>query len=130
MTLATITFQNYFRMYQKLAGHDRYGEDRGRGIQEDLWSGRHSGADEPADDPRRHAGRRLQIGERQVRAVVEEIVERHETGQPVLVGTVSIENSEQISEMLKKKGIPHKVLNAKYHAEEAAIIARPANTAP
>ena len=58
------------------------------------------------------------------KAVVEEIVRRHENKQPVLVGTVSIENSERLSEMLKKRGITHKVLNAKYHAEEAEIISR------
>jgi preprotein translocase subunit SecA len=58
------------------------------------------------------------------RAVVEEIAKRHKLNQPVLVGTVSIENSEKLSEMLKKKGITHKVLNAKYHAEEAEIVAR------
>src|SRR5690606_23823717 len=58
------------------------------------------------------------------RAVVEEIVRRHSKGQPVLVGTTSIENSELLSEMLKKRGIPHKVLNAKHHAEEAEIVAK------
>src|SRR5690606_8230429 len=57
-------------------------------------------------------------------AAVEEIVARHKTNQPVLVGTTSIENSERISAMLKKRGVPHKVLNAKYHAEEAAIVAQ------
>ena len=57
------------------------------------------------------------------RAVVEEIVKRHEKGQPVLVGTISIENSERLSEALKKKGIKHQVLNAKHHAREAEIVA-------
>src|SRR5690606_28295477 len=58
------------------------------------------------------------------RAVVREIVERHKKGQPVLVGTTSIENSERLSMMLKREGIPHQVLNAKYHAQEAEIVAR------
>ena len=58
------------------------------------------------------------------KAVVEEIIARHAVGQPVLVGTVSIENSERLSEMLKKRGIPHQVLNAKYHEMEAEIVAQ------
>ena len=58
------------------------------------------------------------------KAVVEEIVQRHSQNQPVLVGTISIENSEKLSDMLSRKGVAHKVLNAKYHAEEAEIISR------
>src|SRR5690606_25033 len=62
--------------------------------------------------------------EAKFRAVVEEIAQRYAVGQPVLVGTVSIENSELLSEMLKRRGIPHQVLNAKYHEKEAEIIAQ------
>src|SRR5690606_21978999 len=58
------------------------------------------------------------------KAVVDEIVERHKTNQPVLVGTISIENSEKLADMLKRRGVAHKVLNAKFHAEEAEIISR------
>src|SRR5690606_5551673 len=61
--------------------------------------------------------------EAKFRAIVEEIKERHSTGQPILVGTISIEKSELLSNMLKKEGIPHQVLNAKYHAKEADIVA-------
>ena len=57
------------------------------------------------------------------KAVVEEIVERHKKGQPVLVGTVSVEKSERLSKMLERRGIPHQVLNAKYHEKEAEIVA-------
>ena len=57
-------------------------------------------------------------------AIVDEIIETHKSGQPVLVGTTSIEKSEYISHLLKKKGVPHKVLNAKYHEQEAEIVSR------
>ncbi|QMV41651.1 preprotein translocase subunit SecA [Cohnella cholangitidis] len=122
MTLATITFQNYFRMYQKLAGMT------GTAKTEEEEFKRIYGL-EVVQVPTNRPNIRHDIPDvvyksenGKYRAVVEEIVRRHATGQPVLVGTVSIENSERISEMLKKKGVSHQVLNAKYHAEEAAII--------
>lgn len=122
MTLATITFQNYFRMYQKLAGMT------GTAKTEEEEFKRIYGL-EVVQVPTNRPMLRSDIPDvvyksenGKYRAVVEEIVSRHATGQPVLVGTVSIENSERISEMLKKKGIKHQVLNAKYHAEEAEII--------
>lgn len=122
MTLATITFQNYFRMYQKLAGMT------GTAKTEEEEFKRIYGL-EVVQVPTNRPMLRLDIPDvvyksenGKYRAVVEEIVRRHATGQPVLVGTVSIENSERISDMLKKKGVAHQVLNAKYHAEEAAII--------
>lgn len=123
MTLATITFQNYFRMYRKLAGMT------GTAKTEEEEFKRIYGL-EVVQIPTNRTNIRKDIPDvvyktenSKFRAVVEEIVKRHETGQPVLVGTVSIENSERVSEMLKKKGIKHQVLNAKYHAEEAEIIA-------
>ncbi|MFC5528927.1 preprotein translocase subunit SecA [Cohnella yongneupensis] len=123
MTLATITFQNYFRMYRKLAGMT------GTAKTEEEEFKRIYGLDViqvPTNRPmvRNDIPDVVYKSENgKYKSVVEEIVRRHATGQPVLVGTVSIENSERISEMLKKKGVKHQVLNAKYHAEEAAIIA-------
>ncbi|MDB4866603.1 MAG: secA [Cohnella sp.] len=122
MTLATITFQNYFRMYRKLAGMT------GTAKTEEEEFKRIYGLDViqvPTNRPMIRTDMpdivyKTENGK--FKAVVEEIVERHNTGQPVLVGTVSIENSERVSDMLKKKGVTHQVLNAKFHAEEAAII--------
>jgi preprotein translocase subunit SecA len=122
MTLATITFQNYFRMYRKLAGMT------GTAKTEEEEFKRIYGL-EVIQVPTNRPMIRTDIPDvvyksenGKYRSVVEEIVRRHSTGQPVLVGTVSIENSERISDMLKKKGVSHQVLNAKFHAEEAAII--------
>ena len=122
-TLATITFQNYFRMYKKLAGMTgtaKTEEDEFRGIY---------GMDVviiPTNKPviredRSDVVYRTQMGK--YRAIVEKVVERYEAGQPVLVGTVSIQISELLSELLKRRGIPHQVLNAKYHDKEAEIVA-------
>ncbi len=123
-TLATITFQNYFRMYNKLAGMTgtaKTEEDEFRGIY---------GMDVviiPTNKPVVREDRpdvvyRTQMGK--YHAIVEKVVERYEAGQPVLVGTVSIQISELISELLKRRGIPHQVLNAKYHEKEAEIVAQ------
>ncbi|MCU9593252.1 preprotein translocase subunit SecA [Caldibacillus thermolactis] len=122
-TMATITFQNYFRMYQKLAGMTgtaKTEEEEFRNIY---------GMNVvviPTNKPIAREDRPDLIYttmEGKFRAVVEDIAERHKKGQPVLVGTVAIETSELISQMLKRKGIPHNVLNAKNHAREAEIIA-------
>ncbi len=124
MTLATITFQNYFRMYRKLAGMT------GTAKTEEEELKKIYGLEViivPTNRPmiRKDMPDVVYKSENgKFRAVVEQIVERHKLNQPVLVGTVSIENSEKLSEMLKKKGVQHKVLNAKYHAEEAEIVAR------
>ncbi|WP_090826848.1 preprotein translocase subunit SecA [Paenibacillus sp. yr247] len=124
MTLATITFQNYFRMYRKLAGMT------GTAKTEEEELKKIYGLEViivPTNRPmiRKDMPDVVYKSENgKFRAVVEQIVERHKLNQPVLVGTVSIENSERLSEMLKKKGVQHKVLNAKYHAEEAEIVAR------
>ena len=122
-TLATITFQNYFRMYNKLAGMTgtaKTEEDEFRGIY---------GMDVviiPTNKPVVREDRpdvvyRTQMGK--YKAIVEKVVERYQAGQPVLVGTVSIQISEFLSELLKRRGIPHQVLNAKYHDKEAEIVA-------
>lgn len=124
MTLATITLQNYFRMYRKLAGmtgtakteEEEFKKIYGLEVVVVPTNRPMIRNDMPDVVYKSEAGK--------FKAVVEQIVERHKKGQPVLVGTVSIENSEKLSDMLKKKGIPHKVLNAKYHAEEAEIVSR------
>ncbi|HOQ08217.1 MAG TPA: preprotein translocase subunit SecA, partial [Clostridiales bacterium] len=123
-TLATITFQNFFRMYHKLAGMTGTAlteEEEFRAIYKlDV-------IEIPTNKPmiridypdcvyKNEAGK--------FRAVINEIEERHKKGQPILVGTISIEKSELLSSMLKKKGIPHQVLNAKFHEKEAEIIAQ------
>ncbi|GBF76271.1 preprotein translocase subunit SecA [Paenibacillus sp. 598K] len=124
MTLATITFQNYFRMYRKLAGMT------GTAKTEQEEFSKIYGLDVIQIPTNRSMVRKdiadvvYKTENSKFKAVVEEIVARHKNNQPVLVGTVSIENSERLSEMLKKKGVSHKVLNAKYHAEEAEIISR------
>ncbi|MBO9607988.1 MAG: preprotein translocase subunit SecA [Paenibacillaceae bacterium] len=123
MTLATITFQNYFRMYQKLAGMT------GTAKTEEEEFKKIYGLEVivvPTNRPMIRTDMPdivYKTENSKFRAVVDVIVERHKNNQPVLVGTVSIENSERVSEMLKKKGISHKVLNAKFHAEEAQIVA-------
>ncbi|OAS14489.1 preprotein translocase subunit SecA [Paenibacillus oryzisoli] len=124
MTLATITFQNYFRMYRKLAGMT------GTAKTEEEELKKIYGLEViivPTNRPmiRKDLPDVVYKSENgKFRAVVEQILERHKLNQPVLVGTVSIENSERLSDMLKKKGVQHKVLNAKYHAEEAEIVSR------
>ncbi|MCA0757564.1 preprotein translocase subunit SecA [Paenibacillus sp. N4] len=124
MTLATITFQNYFRMYRKLSGMT------GTAKTEEEEFKRIYGLD-VIQVPTNRAMIRKDIADvvyktekGKFNAVVEEIVKRHANNQPVLVGTISIENSEKLSELLKRKGVAHKVLNAKFHAEEAEIISR------
>lgn len=124
MTLATITFQNYFRMYRKLAGMT------GTAKTEEEEFKKIYGL-EVIQIPTNRPNVRKDLADvvyktekGKFKAVVEEIAARHALHQPVLVGTVSIENSELLSEMLKRKGVQHKVLNAKYHAEEAEIISR------
>ncbi|MGQ3480913.1 preprotein translocase subunit SecA [Paenibacillus sp. TY11] len=124
MTLATITFQNYFRMYRKLAGMT------GTAKTEEEEFKKIYGL-EVLQIPTNRANQRVDMPDvvyksvkGKFHAVVDEILERNKKNQPILVGTVSIENSELLSEMLKRKGVRHKVLNAKYHAEEAEIISR------
>lgn len=121
-TLASITYQNYFRMYSKLAGMTGTAETE---EQEFIKIYNLHVVVIPTNEPmiRNDMADVIYKNEKaKYRAVVEEIVKRHATGQPMLVGTISIENSEMLSDMLRKRGIPHQVLNAKYHAQEAEII--------
>lgn len=123
MTLATITFQNYFRMYKKLAGMTGTAKTE----EEEFRNIYNMNVIEiPTNKPVIREDRPdliFKTMEGKFRAVVEDIAERYKKGQPVLVGTVAIETSELISKLLKKKGIPHNVLNAKNHEREAEIIA-------
>lgn len=123
-TLATITFQNYFRMYKKLAGMTgtaKTEEEEFRaiyGMDVVVVPTNKPVAREDAPD----IVYRTENGK--FEAVADKVAELYEKGEPVLVGTVSIEKSEKLSEILNKRGIPHKVLNAKYHEQEALIVAQ------
>src|SRR5947209_3291467 len=123
-TLATITFQNFFRLYKKLAGMT------GTALTEAQELDKIYKLDViviPTHKPmiRQDAPDLIyRTGEAKYRAVVEEIKECHERGQPVLVGTTSVENSEHLSRLLDLKGIPHNVLNAKHHEREEEIVAQ------
>ncbi|MGI8493690.1 MAG: preprotein translocase subunit SecA [Pyrinomonadaceae bacterium] len=123
-TLATITLQNYFRMYEKLSGMTGTAET------ETEEFGETYGLDVVVIPTNRPMVRRdnsdviYRTLPEKWDAIVEEIKERHANGQPVLVGTVSVENSELVAERLKQVGIPHNVLNAKYHEREAEIVAQ------
>ena len=123
-TLATITFQNYFRMYKKLSGMTgtaKTEEDEFREIY---------GVDVIEIPTNKEVVRKdlqdvvYKTEVEKFRAVINEIIEKNKTGQPVLVGTISIEKSELISKILKKQGIKHEVLNAKQHEKEAEIVAQ------
>ena len=122
-TLATITLQNYFRMYNKLAGMTgtaKTEEDEFRDIYNMdvvvIPTNKPVIRDDREDSVYAHQKAKY-------KAIVNRVVEAHETGQPVLVGTISIEISELISNMLKKRGVKHNVLNAKHHEQEAEIVA-------
>ena len=123
-TLATITFQNYFRLYTKLSGMTGTAmteEDEFREIYKlDVIA-------IPTNRPVQridHTDLIYRTEKGKYKAIIEQIAECHEKGQPVLVGTISIEKSELLSSMLKRKGIKHVVLNAKYHAKAAEIFAQ------
>jgi len=123
-TLATITFQNYFRMYEKLAGMTGTAETE---AEEFAKIYKLDVTVIPTNVPlvRVNLPDVVYKTEREkFNAAVEDIIERNTRGQPVLVGTVSIEKSEQLSKLLKKRGIRHEVLNAKYHEREAEIVAQ------
>src|SRR5690606_22595050 len=122
-TLATITLQNYFRMYDKLAGMTGTAQTEAAELHQIYKMGV---IPIPTNKPMiriDHPDLVYRTEEAKFRAVVEDIVERHRRGQPVLVGTTSVEKSEYLSEQLRRRGIPHEVLNAKHHAREAAIVA-------
>lgn len=123
-TLASITFQNYFRMYEKLAGMT------GTAKTEEQEFNKIYGLDVFVIPTNRPIQRKdmpdliYKTKKAKYRAVAKEIASRHSTGQPLLVGTTSITQSEELSAMLKQAGIPHNVLNAKFHEQEAEIIAQ------
>lgn len=123
-TLATITFQNFFRLYNKLSGMT------GTALTEEIEFQQIYKLDcveIPTNEPMvriDHPDAVYKTESGKLRAVVNQIEQCHKKGQPVLVGTVTIEKSELISSMLKKRGIKHEVLNAKYHEKEAEIIAQ------
>ncbi len=123
-TLATITFQNYFRMYHKLAGMTGTAKTEEQEFQK-IYS--LDVVVVPTNKPMiriDYPDVIYKTRRAKYKAVVKEIVELHKTGRPVLVGTTSITQSEELSAHLKKAGVPHNVLNAKYHEKEAAIVAQ------
>ena len=123
-TLATITLQNYFRLYEKISGMTGTAMTEASEFHQiyklgvvPIPTNREMQRIDQAD-----LVYKSEIGK--FNAVVRDIVERHRKGQPVLVGTVSVEKSEELSSLLKKAGVPHEVLNAKHHEREASIVAR------
>ncbi len=123
-TLATVTLQNYFRLYEKLGGMtgtamteaSEFDKIYGLGV-----------VPIPTNKPMARIDQAdlvYRTEEAKFQAVVEDLADRYQTGQPVLVGTTSVEKSEHLSTLLKKRGIPHTVLNAKHHADEAKIVAQ------
>ena len=123
-TLATITLQNYFRLYTKLAGMTGTAETEAA---EFLNTYKLGVVPIPTNRPMIRIDQKdfvYKSEEGKFDAVVKDIVERHAKGQPVLVGTVSVEKSEYLSSKLKKQGVPHEVLNAKQHEREAAVVAQ------
>jgi preprotein translocase subunit SecA len=123
-TLATITLQNYFRLYDKLAGMTGTAITEANEFHQIYKLGV---VPIPTNKPMIRTDESdvvYQTAQAKFEACVEDIVERHRKGQPVLVGTTSVEKSEILSTMLKRRGVPHEVLNAKYHEREAAIVAQ------
>jgi preprotein translocase subunit SecA len=123
-TLATITIQNYFRMYEKLAGMTGTAKTQAREFEEVYKLGV---VEIPTNRPMIRSDEQdlvYKTEDAKWQAVVDDVVERHERGQPTLLGTVSIEKSERLSGYLNRRGIPHNVLNAKQHEKEAMIIAQ------
>ena len=123
-TLATITFQNYFRLYKKLSGMTGTAQTEAEEFQEIYKL-------DVVEIPTNKPVQRIDLPDSvfktekgKFKNVIDQVVEAHEKGQPVLVGTISIEKSEELSKMLKKRGIKHNVLNAKQHEKEAEIVAQ------
>ncbi|MDQ2983129.1 MAG: preprotein translocase subunit SecA [Actinomycetota bacterium] len=122
LTLATITLQNYFRLYEKLGGMTGTAKTEEKEFVEIY--GLHV-VEIPTNVDVARADKNDQIfktEEAKYNAVIEDIVEKHKVGQPVLVGTIAVEKSEYLSELLKRRGVPHNVLNAKEHERESEII--------
>ncbi|MEH0845254.1 preprotein translocase subunit SecA, partial [Micromonospora sp. CPCC 205711] len=123
-TLATITLQNYFRLYEKLSGMTGTAQTEASEFNKVYKVGV---VTIPTHRPMVRLDRAdviYKTEKAKFNAVIEDIAERHQAGQPVLVGTVSVENSEILSQLLRRRGIPHSVLNAKFHAREAEIVAQ------
>ncbi|SCG40822.1 preprotein translocase subunit SecA [Micromonospora inositola] len=123
-TLATITLQNYFRLYEKLSGMTGTAQTEASEFNKVYKVGV---VTIPTHRPMVRLDRAdviYKTEKAKFNAVIEDIAERHQAGQPVLVGTVSVENSEILSTLLRRRGIPHSVLNAKFHAKEAEIVAQ------
>ena len=123
-TLATITLQNYFRLYDKLSGMTGTAETEAAELHQIYKLGV---IPIPTNKPMIRKDQTdliYKTEEAKFAAIVEDIAERHEAGQPVLIGTTSVERSEYLSRQLERKKIPHTVLNAKFHEQEAAIIAK------
>ena len=123
-TLATITLQNYFRLYEKLSGMTGTALTEANEFHQTYTLGV---VPIPTNMPMIRTDQPdlvYQSEDAKYEALTEDIVERHANGQPVLVGTTSVEKSELVSRLLKRKGVPHEVLNAKYHEQEAAIVAK------
>ena len=123
-TLATITFQNFFRLYEKLSGMTGTAMTEEAEFREiykldvvEIPTNRPMIREDMPDVV-------YKTEKAKFNAVIDDIVEHHEKGQPILVGTISIEKSEELSKLLKRRGIKHQVLNAKYHEKEAAIVAQ------
>lgn len=123
-TLATITFQNFFRMYKKLSGMTGTAK-----TEEAEFEGIYAldvvtiPPNKPSQRIDEHDQIYTKIGGK-ITAIVQDIIDHHATGQPILVGTISVEKSEELSAILKRKGIAHNVLNAKFHKQESEIIAQ------
>ena len=123
-TLATITFQNFFNKYEKKAGMTGIALTEEKEFR-DIYS--MDVVEIPTNKPIAridHEDAMFKTKKEKLHAVIEEIVASHAKGQPVLVGTINIDSSEEISALLKKRGIPHNVLNAKFHEKEAEIVAQ------
>ena len=123
-TLATITFQNFFRMYDKLAGMTGTAQTEASEFEEIYGL---AVVEIPTNKPVAREDMNdvvYKTEKAKFNAVIEQIIACHEKGQPVLVGTISIEKSELLSSMLKRRGVKHEVLNAKYHEKEAEIVAQ------
>jgi len=123
-TLATITFQNYFRLYKKLSGMTGTAMTESQEFQE-IYS--LDVVEVPTNKPMQRVDHNDEVYKTEAakyRALIEQVIACHEKGQPVLVGTISIEKSEVLSKLLKARGIKHEVLNAKFHDKEAEIVAQ------
>lgn len=123
-TLATVTLQNYFRMYDKLSGMTGTAQTEAAELYQIYKLGV---VTIPTNNPPQRVDqpdRIYRTEDAKFHAVTDDIAERHRKGQPVLVGTTSVEKSERLSELLRKKGVAHEVLNAKHHEREAAIVAQ------